>query len=130
MSVTTTERNFNYFTYASDDGRSYNVKGDQAWGGAAASGGTAAGANAVYGRQTRRRRLRKVIFRDPNSFRTITLTVYTAAAYNAINVGATTITRALKGASTGVVFTAVKKIPELIPTSTVGRQDLQDTLAA
>lgn len=126
---TTSARNFNYFSYVSDDGNTYNMRGDQLWGNAAASGGTAAGAHPAYGRQSRRRHPRKVTFRDALSFRTFTATVYTAAAYAALSIGSSTSTRFLPGAATGVVFTLVAKQPEKIPTSVVGRQDTQDTLA-
>lgn len=130
MAVTTSARNFNYFSYVSDDGTTYNLKGDAVWGAAAASGGAAAGAHPAYGRASRRRAPRKAIFRDPTSFRTFTGTIYTAAAFTAINIGSTTVTRQLPGASTGVVFTCIKKIAEKIPTTVIGRTDLQDTLAA
>lgn len=130
MPVTTSERLFNYFNYVSDDGSTYNLRADQAWGQLAASGGTAASAPRAYGRGSRRRQPRKVIFRDASSFRTFTGVAFTTAAYNAIVIGTTTITRQLKGASTLVNFVAIKKVPEKIPTTVVGRQDLQDTLAA
>lgn len=127
---TTVARNFNYFTYASDDGRSYNIKADQAWGQLAASGGTAAGNNAFYGRPTRRRRPRMAFFRDPADFRTFRGIVFTIAAYNAIAIASTTITRFYPGTQTGVVFTCYAKTAERIPTSVIGRQDTQETLAA
>jgi hypothetical protein len=130
MAVTTSERLFNYFNYTSDDGSVYNMRADQAWGQLAASGGTAASAPRAYGRASRRRAPRKAVFRDANSFRTFTGTVFTAAAYAALVIGTTTITRQLKGASTLVNFVCIKKVPEKIPTTVVGRQDLQDTLAA
>jgi hypothetical protein len=129
MAVSTAERNFNYFTYASDDGTSYNMRGDQTWGNAAASGGTAAGNHPEYGPRSRRRSPRLAVFRDPGSFRTFTGVVYTTAAYAALNVGSSTVTLKLKGAETGVVYTLVKKTPERIPSTVVGRQDGQDSLA-
>ncbi|HLZ25661.1 MAG TPA: hypothetical protein VKQ30_26345 [Ktedonobacterales bacterium] len=130
MSVTTSARLFNYFLYNSDDGSTYNLKSDQAWGQAAASGGAAATATRSYGRASRRRAPRKVVFRDAGSFRTFTAPVFTTAAYNALVIGTTTLTRFLPGASTGVTYTCIKKIPEKLPTSVIGRQDLQDVLAA
>lgn len=130
MAVTTSERLFNYFNYASDDGSSYNLRADQAWGQLAASGGTAASSPRAYGRSSRRRTPRKAIYRDPSSFRTFTGIVFTSAAYAALVIGTSTVSRQLKGASTPVVYTLIKKIPEKIPTTVVGRQDTQDTLAA
>lgn len=72
MAVTTSEPLVNYFNYASDDGSAYNLRANQAWGQAAASGGTAANSPRAYGRSSRRRSTRKAIFRDPLSFRTFT----------------------------------------------------------
>lgn len=126
---TTAARNFNYFTYASDDGRNYNIKADQAWGQLAASGGTAAGANAAYGRPTRRRRPRTATFRDGTSFRTFRGIAFTTAAYNAIAIASTTVSRQYPGTQTVVTFTCFRKDPERIPTSVIGRQDTQETLA-
>lgn len=126
----TVARNFNYFTYASDDGRNYNLKADQAWGQLAASGGTAAGANAFYGRPTRRRRPRYAFFRDGTSFRVFRGVVFTTAAYNAIAIASTTVSRVYPGTQTAVNFTCFSKTAERIPTSVIGRQDTQETLAA
>jgi hypothetical protein len=130
MSVSTAGRNFNYFSYASDDGTTYNLKGDAVWGAAGASGGTAAGAHPAYGRASRRRAPRKAIFRDPGSFRTFTGTVYTSTAYNALSIGSSTVSRQLPGAQTAVTFTLIKKVAEKIPTTVIGRQDGQDSLAS
>lgn len=130
MAVTTSARLFNYFNYVSDDGSTYNMRADQAWGQLAASGGVAASAPRAYGRASRRRAPRKFIYRDASSFRTFTGVVFTAAAFTAGTIGSSTITRQLPGASTLVTFTLIKKVPEKIPTTVVGRQDLQDTLAA
>lgn len=130
MAVTTSERLFNYFTYTSDDGSTYNLRADQAWGQLAASGGTAASAPRAYGRASRRRAPRKATYRDASSFRTFTGPVFTAAAYAALVIGTSTVSRQLKGASTPVTYTLIKKTPEKIPTTVVGRQDTQDTLAA
>jgi hypothetical protein len=129
MPVTTVGRNFNYFNYVSDDGSTYNMKADQVWGNLAASGGTAASAPRSYGRASRRRQPRRATYRDPTSFRTFSGPVFTSAAYAALVVGTATITRYFPGAETGVVYTLVKKTPEKLPTSVVGRQDGQDTLA-
>jgi hypothetical protein len=127
---TTSARNFNYFSYLSDDGNTYNMRGDQLWGNGAPSGGTAAGAHPAYGRQSRRRHPRKVTFRDPGSFRTFTAAVYTPTAYAALSIGSTTTSRFLPGSATAIVYTCVAKTPEKVPTSVVGRQDLQDTEAS
>ena len=123
--MTATQRNFNYSQYLSDDGTTYCLKASQEWISAAGNpGGSAAcSANPAYGRATRRRAPRKVIFREPTTFRTVTVPVFTPTAYSAIDVGSTTLAVFIPGETGSVTYTAVKKIPERIPSTVVGRQD-------
>lgn len=118
-----TQRNWNYFQYHSDDGTTYALRGDQDWGNDAASGGALAAGQVAYGRATTRRAPRRLIFRDPTTFRTFSGPAYTAAAYNAAAVGATTHTVSVPGNAAGVAYTLVKKVPERIPSTVIGRQD-------
>lgn len=129
MAVTTAAPNRTYYKYVDDAAVNWNVPGDTAWGAAAASGGTAAGAFPAWGRNTKRRHVRYVVFQDPSSFRTRKLIVYTAAAFTALT-SASTLAVQLPGASTAVTYNLIAKIPEKQPLKFTGRHDTQDTLAA
>lgn len=129
MAVTTAAPNRSYFTYVDDQGVAWNVLGDTVWGGTAASGGTAAGAHPAWGRMSRRRHVRYVVFQDPANFRTRKLVVFTAAAFAALT-SASTLAVQYIGASTPVTFTLAAKIPEKQPLKFTGRHDAQESLAA
>jgi hypothetical protein len=118
-----TQKNFDYFAYDSDDGTSYCMRGDEDWGGAAASGGTACAGEPAYGRATTRRSPRYAIYRDPATFRTFRGVVYTSAAYAALTVGTSTRAINVPGNVAAVTYTLVKKVPERIPSTVVGRQN-------
>ena len=118
------QRNFDYFSYDSDDGNSYCLRGDEDWGGNGDSGGSACAGEPAYGRATRRRAPRKAIFRDPTTFRTFTGVVYTPAAYSALTIGTSTVDVSVPGLTGTVEYTLVKKVPEKIPSTVVGRQDI------
>jgi hypothetical protein len=119
------QRNFNYSQYVSDDGTTYCLKASQEWISAAGNpGGSAAcSANPAYGRASNRRQPRKVIYRDPTTFRTMTVPVFTPTAYAALDVGAATQAVNVPGEAGTVTYTLVKKIAEKIPSTVVGRQD-------
>ena len=117
------QRNWNYFAYASDDGTTYSLRADQDWGNNATSGGVVAAGQPPYGRATTRRSPRRLLFRDPATFRTFSGPAFTAAAYNAAVVGTTTVAVPVPGNAAPVTYTLVKKEPERIPSTVVGRQD-------
>ena len=121
--------NFNYSQYVSDDGTTYCLKASQEWisEGGNPGGSAACSANPAYGRATRRRAPRKVIYRDPTTFRTRTVPVFTPTAYAALDVGSATLAVAVPGETGTVTYTAVKKVPERIPSTVVGRQDPDHT---
>lgn len=118
------QRNFNYARYASDDGTNYCLKADQNWiTGAALSGAAACAGAPAYGRATTRRSPRKLTFRDPATFRTVVEPAFTAAAYAAAIVGTTTYDVHVPGNVAVVTYTLVKKTPEKVPSTVIGRQD-------
>lgn len=117
------QRNFDYFLYESDDGNNYCLRADDDWGNNAASGGAACAGAPAYGRATTRRAPRKVIYRDPQTFRTVTEPVFTSTAFAALTVGSDTLSVSVPGLATTVSYTLVKKVPERIPSTVVGRQD-------
>ena len=121
------QRNFDYFAYESDDATTYCLRADEDWGNNAASGGAACAGAPAYGRATSRRAPRKAIYRDPQTFRTFTEPVFTPTAYAALTVGTSTWAVNVPGLATTVSYTLVKKVPERIPSTVVGRQDTDHT---
>jgi hypothetical protein len=126
--VAANEDNFAYSTYVSDDGRSYAVRTLSFWAALAASGGTTTSANPLYGRESRRRHVRKAKFADLTaSGRFVTLPVFTAAAYTALVPGTTTISRSIRGEAAAKTYTLVKLIPEAVPSHVITSSAAQGT---
>lgn len=117
------QRNFDYSQYASDDGTTYCLKADANMIATSGLGGTACTGQPAYGRATTRRSPRKAIYRDPTTFRTLTTPVFTASDYAALTVGTSTVSVHVPGNTAAVTYTLVKKVPERIPSTVIGRQD-------
>jgi len=116
-----TQRNFNYFTYESDDGTSYNLRASVEWA-AVTEHGLAARANGQPRMiPSSSQQPRKAIYRDVTTGRSISGPVGTSAAYVALSEGDTT-TVVVPGLTGAVTYTLVKKVAEKLPTSIVGTQ--------
>ncbi len=109
------QKNFAYQLYVDDNGDSWNVRGETG-GAAAAVDGHAAfnAAHPVFGRQTRRRHVRKIIYQDSVTLRTVDPIFYTAAAYAAVAPG-DIIAVQVTGLATTVIYAAIEKLPERLP---------------
>lgn len=118
------QRNFNYFSYDSDDGNSYCVRGDTEWGNTAASGGSACAGEPAYGRASSRRHLRYATFQDPTTYRTFRGIVYTPAAYAALVIGSSTFDVTVADSATPVTYTLKSKTPEKVMSTVSGQQVL------
>jgi hypothetical protein len=129
MAVVAQERNYNYYTYVSDDGNTYTVRTSQFWGALAASGLAASAGHPIMGRATKRRHPRYAVYQDNTSFRTFRGPVGTAAAFAALSVGSSTVTVPVAGLETGVVYTLKKKIAEAVPGFAAPRQAGQPSAA-
>lgn len=118
------QKNFNNFLYVDDNGVSWTKRGED---GGAASGvdGHANGTGAPTWIDGSRMQVRKVIYQDAGTFRTISPIIYTAAAFTAITLGST-ISVQVTGDATTVTYTAVKKHAEKQPSRGAARQ-LADT---
>ena len=108
------------FLYVADDASEYNKKGEVQSVRQAVDGSAAPTATAAWGRDTAKRHVRKVVYQDGTTFRTKTVIFYTAAAFDAITVGTSTLTFPIEGSATGVVYTARKKIPENLGVGLLG----------
>lgn len=116
------QKNFNLFTYVDDAGVAWNKRGEDAGPAAAVDGHAAFGANPNWGRETRRHSVRKIIYTDPTTFRTVTPIFYTAAAWNAVAVGSDIVAVHVPGNTAAVNYTATKRISERQPAAKASRQ--------
>jgi len=118
------QRNFNYSDYLSDDSTTYCLKADQNVISTSGLGATSPCTSGVaYGRASLRRQPRKGLYRDSTTFRTVLAPIFTPTAYAALTVGTSTLAVHVPGETATVTYTLVKKIPERIPSTVIGRQD-------
>jgi hypothetical protein len=112
------QRNFNYFTYESGDGTTYNIKADSAWA-AIAGHGLAARANGqpTY-IATGRKKPRTVRYVDLTTGRSVQGPVGTSAAFDALVIGATQ-DFAVPGQVALVTYTLASKSPERVAGSVI-----------
>lgn len=113
--------NWDYYTYESDDGTTYNIRASVEWAAVAAHGLAARTNGAPRLIASRQQRPRQVIYRDATTGRSKSGPVGTAAAYAAIDIG-DTAAFGVRGLAAAVTFTAVKKSGERVPTTIVGTQ--------
>jgi hypothetical protein len=113
--------NFGYFAYESDDGTTYALRANAAWGANALSGGAAlAGGEPGYGRSSLNRHPRRATFQDPTTYRTFSGPVFTAAAFSALGSG-DTVDVHVPGLTATVTYNFVSKSAEKVARTTVGR---------
>lgn len=114
------QRNLEYFKYVDDNGTTWNKRGalDAAINGIDGSSAFQAGAPVWI--DTKRKKTRKAVFIDPATFRTVAITVYTAAAFAAIT-GATTLSVNVPGEVAAVTYSLSEKIGEKQPIAKVSR---------
>jgi hypothetical protein len=110
------QKNFDYYTYESADGTSYNIRADEDWA-AVAAHGLAARANGqpryiASGRQ----QPRKAKYVDLTTGRSRSGPIGTSAAFDALVIGATQ-TFAVSGGGTAVSYTLVAVTGEKVPGS-------------
>lgn len=114
------QKNFQNFLYVDDNGVSWTKRGESG-GDATAVDGHASGTNAPTWFDSPRMRVRRIIYQDPVTFRTVDPIFYTAAAYAAVSLGATLAVQ-VEGLATTVNYNAVKKVPEKQPSRGPSRQ--------
>lgn len=115
------QKNFQLFTYVDDNAVSWNKRGEDGGPANAVDGHAAFGAHPNWGRETRRHSVRKIIYQDPTTFRTVTCIFYTAAAYAAVALG-DIVAVSVEGEVAAVNYNAIKKIPERQPRAAGARQ--------
>lgn len=116
-----TQTNFQLFTYVDDNGVSWNKRGEDGGPAAAVDGHAAFGTHPNWGRETNRHSTRKIIYRDPATFRTVKAIFYTAAAFAAVALG-DIIAVTVPGEVAAVNYAAIKKVGERQPAAAGARQ--------
>jgi hypothetical protein len=107
------QKNFDNFLYVDDNGVSWTKRGESG-GDASAVDGHATGTNAPTWIESSRMKVRRIVYQDPTTFRTVDPIFYTAAAYAAVALG-DILAVAVEGLATTVNYNAVKKVPEKQP---------------
>lgn len=115
------QRNWNYYTYESDDGTTYNIRAAVEWAAIAAHGLAARTTGAPRYIASKQQSPRKVTYRDPTTFRSRTGPIGTATAYAGIDLGDVAAFH-VPGLTATVDYEAAKKTPERVPTTLVGGQ--------
>ena len=102
--------NRSWFRYVDDAGRNWGIQADTTWGGTAASGLAAFNsADPPFGPNSRKHHPRKVVYRDPATFRARILPVGTAAASAALPA---TLAVLIQGQVATVTYNLSARIPE------------------
>lgn len=113
------QRNWNYYTYVSGDGTTYNLRAAVEWAANAATGLAARTVGAPRLIASRTQQPRKFIYRDPTTGRTFSGPVGTEAAFAAAALG-DILAVYVPGLAVTVNYELVKKVTEKIPVSIVG----------
>lgn len=120
--MTADQLNYDLFTYVDNSGTSWNKRGESNTIINTVDGSAAFGTHPAWGRETPRHRTRKIIYRDPTTFRTKTVIFYTAAAAAAVAIGTDTLALHVPGETGTVSYTAYKFVPEKQPAIGAARQ--------
>jgi hypothetical protein len=116
------QTNFDLYTYVDNSGVSWNKRGEADSVRNAVDGHTAFGAHPNWGRETKRHSTRKIIYRDPTTFRTRTVLFYTSTAAAAVAIGTDVLAFHVPGNTATVNYTAYKFVPERQPGAGAARQ--------
>jgi hypothetical protein len=105
------QKNFRYFEYVDDDGTSWNKRGEDAGAATAVDGHAAADpANPVW-EERPHNTVRKIVYMDSTTGRTVKPIFYTSAAYAAVALGDIVAVQ-VAGLATTVNYAAVQKVAE------------------
>lgn len=107
------QKNFENFEYIDNNGVSWTKRGESG-GAAAAVDGHAGTASSPTWIDSARMRVRRIIYIDPTTFRTVDPIFYTETAYNAVALG-DIIAVQVEGLATTVNYSADRKVPEKQP---------------
>lgn len=114
------QKNFDNFLYVDDNAVDWTKRGESG-GAATAIDGHATGNGAPTWIDSARMKVRRIIFQDPTTFRTVDPIFYTAAAFSAVDLGDVLAVQ-VEGLATTVNYAAVKKVAEKQPARGVSRK--------
>lgn len=114
------QKNFDNFLYVDDNGVEWTKRGESG-GAATAIDGHATHNGSPTWYDSSRMKVRRIIFQNAATFRTVDPIFYTAAAFAAVDLG-DTITVSVAGVATAADFVAVKKIAEKQPSRGTSRK--------
>jgi|SRR6185503_2035047 len=114
------QKNFDNFLYVDDNAVSWTKRGESG-GSATAVDGHATGTGAPTWIDSARMKVRRIVYQDSVTFRTVDPIIYTAAAYAAINLG-DVVAVSVEGLATTVNYAAIKKVAERQPSRGVSRK--------
>lgn len=118
------QKNFDNFLYTDDNSVDWTKRGETG-GDATAVDGHATGTGAPTWIDSSRMKVRRIVYQDPTTFRTVNPIFYTPAAFAAVGLGDVLAVQ-VEGLATTVNYAAVKKVPEKQPGRGVSRK-LADT---
>jgi len=118
--VARNQKNFDNFLYTDDNAVDWTKRGESG-GDASAVDGHATGTGAPTWIDSARMKVRRVIYQDPTTFRTVNPIIYTPTAYNAIAIGDVLAVQ-VEGLATTVNYSATKKSAERQPARGVSRK--------
>lgn len=114
------QKNFQNFLYVDNNGVSWTKRGESGGAGTAVDG-HAAGTNAPTWIESSRMKVRRIIYQDPVTFRTVDPVFYTAAAWAAVAIGDIVAVQ-VEGLATTVNYSAIRKLGEKQPSRGPARQ--------
>lgn len=114
------QKNFQNFLYVDDNAVSWTKRGEDGGDGAAVDG-HATGTGAPTWIDSSRMRVRRIVYQDPTTFRTVTPIFYTPTAFGAVALGDILAVQ-VEGLATTVNYSAVKKLAERQPSRGASRQ--------
>jgi len=104
------QKQLQWYHYVDNNGSSRAIMLEKDWGDSASSGcSVVTGTEVVWGGQSRLHRVRKVIYRDPSTFRVVKYPVCTAAAYAAVP---STVNVFIPGNVAAVTYNLQQKVDE------------------
>lgn len=115
------QRNYQVFSYTDDNATVWNKRGTLDASINAIDGSTVLTGGAPVWIDTKRRQTRKAVFTDPTTFRSVKVTIYTSAAFAALD-GTSTINVNVPGEVAAVAYTLSEKIAEKQPVGKSTRQ--------
>lgn len=115
------QKNFQLFTYVDDNGTSWNKRGEDGGSATAVDGHAAFDPTQPTWEDSPRMKVRRIIYTDSTTGRTVDPIFYTPTAYNAVALGDVVAVQ-VAGLATTVNYAASKKLPEKQPSRKAARQ--------